>query len=136
MLKFLKAILQVLLDPVRIYAETFLTCYTYSGATAASSIANPPVRIGGTISGYMNTLSTGGNGGQLWLYNSSNGSTDALAANYFTDAYYLGMRKGDVIIMAGCTGTTVNLLMGVLGSVTTAGGAIASTGAIISSTFS
>lgn len=107
----------------------------YSGATAASSVANPPVRLGGTMSGYMNTLSTGGNGGQLWMWNSSNGTTDAFAANYFTDAFYLGMRKGDVIIMQGCTGSTVNINIGVLGAVTTNGAALASTGAFISSTF-
>ena len=62
------------------------------------------------------------------MFNSSNGTTDALASNYFTDAYYLGMQKGDVVIMQGCTGSTVNLVIGVLGAVTTAGAAIASTG--------
>ncbi len=108
---------------------------SYSGATAASSLANPPVLLAAAVGGKVNTTSTGGNGSQLWMYNSSNGTTDTLVSNFFTDAYYLGMRKGDVVIAQGCTGSTVNILIGVLGAVSTAGAAIASTGAFISSTF-
>lgn len=107
----------------------------YYSSTEGSSIANPPVRIGGPIGGNLNTSSTGGAGGQLWIYNSSNGTTDTLVANFFTDAYYLGMRKGDIVICQGCTGSTVNILIGVLGAVTTAGACIGSTGSFISSTF-
>lgn len=106
----------------------------YTGTTAASSVQNPPMRIGGSVSGITQTLSTGGSGCSLWMYNSSNGTTDALVANFFTDAYRLGMRKGDVVIMQGCTGTTVNLVIGVLGAVTTDGACIGSTGSMLSST--
>lgn len=68
----------------------------YAGSSAASSVANPPVRI----SGPLTVASTGGRsprGGSLWWYSSSDGSTDVSAANYFTDAFYLGMRPGDVV---------------------------------------
>lgn len=105
----------------------------YLGSTA--SAPNPPIRIGGVVGGVVNTASTGSGGGQLWLWDSSNGTTDALAANYFSDAKRLGMRKGDVVIMVGCTGSTVGLVIGVLGAVTTDGACIATTGSFISSTF-
>jgi hypothetical protein len=108
---------------------------SYSGATAASSLANPPVLMAAAIGGKVNTTSTGGNGMQWWGYNSTHTSTEALAANFFTDAKNLGMRKGDLVFMQSCTGTTVNLVIGVLGAVSSDGAAIASTGAIITSTF-
>lgn len=107
----------------------------YFGTTAASSVRNEPARLAGTMGGTFNTASTGGTGGQLWMWNSSNGTTDAFAANYFVDALKLGMKKGDIIMMQGCTGTTVNLLIGVLGAVTSDGAALASTGSFISSSF-
>lgn len=107
----------------------------YYSSTEASSISNPPVRIGGPIGGNLNTTSTGGAGGQMWIYNSSNGTTDTLVSNFFTDAQALGMRKGDLVFCVGCTGSTVNIVMGVLGTVSTLGACIGSTGSFISSTF-
>lgn len=107
----------------------------YNGATAASSVANPPIQIARGIGGTCNTLSTGGNGIGLWLYNSSNGSTQLQDSNFFTDAYYLGMKKGDMLLFAGCTGSSAFSGLGVIGAVTTNGAAIASTGASLTSTF-
>jgi hypothetical protein len=106
----------------------------YSGSTAASSVANPPVRIGGAITNVCNTLSTAGNGAQLWLYNSSHSSTQLTDTAFFTDAYYLGMKKGDVVMYMGSTGSSGAVGMGILGAVTTAGAALSSTGGIVSST--
>jgi len=106
----------------------------YSGSTAASSLANPPVRIGGAMTNACNTLSTGGSGAQLWLYNSSHSSTQLTDANFFTDAYYLGMKKGDVLMFCGSTGSSAAVGMGILGAVTTDGAALSSTGGIVSST--
>ena len=106
----------------------------YAGSTAASSLANPPIRIGGGMANQCNTLSTAGAGAQLWLYNSSHSSTQLTDANFFSDAYYLGMKKGDVVMFCGSTGSSGAVGMGILGAVTTAGAALASTGGIVSST--
>ena len=74
----------------------------YNGATAASSIANPPVQLNAGFArgvGTNSTLGIGPNGGAgLWWYASTNNSTDVSAANFISDAYYLGMRPGDVLI--------------------------------------
>jgi hypothetical protein len=55
-------------------------------------------------------------------------------ANFFSDAYYLGMKQGDIVMGCQATGSSVGVYMGVLGAVTTAGAALASTGGILSST--
>ena len=107
----------------------------YNGTTAASSVANPPVQIARAMGGGLNTLSTGGAGGGLWMYNSSNGSTELQSSTFFTDGYYLGMKQGDVLIFTASTGSSAFCGMGVIGAVTTAGCGIASTGASMTSTF-
>lgn len=107
----------------------------YSGATAATSVANPPVQIARAMGGTLNTTSTGGGGGGLWFYASTNSSTDWFStANFFTDAYYLGMRTGDVMIVTGATGSSAYLAVGLVGAVTTAGAALSSSGGFLSST--
>ena len=108
---------------------------TYSGATAASSLSNPPMRIAGGLGG-VSEISTGSGGGRgVWLYNSSHQTTgDMLGANFFTDAYYLGMKAGDLIMGTIATGSSISVYMAVIGTVTTAGAALASSGGIMSST--
>lgn len=106
----------------------------YSGTTAASSVSNPPIRYGGTLGGGLNTLSTAGTGGSLWLYNSSHSSTQLTDTNFFTDAYYIGMKQGDLVFFCGSTGSSAGVGFGILGAVTTSGAALASTGGIVSST--
>ncbi len=109
---------------------------TYYGATAASSLANPPSRIAGGMGG-VNQNSTGAGGGRgLWMYNSSHASTDLVSANFFTDAYYLGLKAGDIMLCVSATaaGSTALLVAGVVGTVSTDGAAL-STGAYITSTF-
>ena len=119
----------------------------YQGTTAASSVSNPPrvmiPRLGGIPA--TTTLSTA-NGtntyreqaaGALWFYASSHGTTELMASNFFSDAWQLGMRPGDVLLGFQWTtaGSTQTLVMGVIGSVSTAGAAL-STGGTISSSYS
>ena len=109
----------------------------YSGSTAASSAANPPRCLSNALWGKRSTtvLSSSQVVGQnLWLHNSTDSSTDFITTSYFTDGYYLGMKEGDVIMGAVCTGSSVSVYVGVIGPVTTAGCAIASSGGHLSST--
>jgi len=107
---------------------------TYSGSTAASSLANPPMRIAGGLGGVSEQSTASGGGRGVWLYNSSHSTTQLTDTAFFTDAYYLGMKQGDIVMGAQATGSSVGVYMGVVGAVTTAGAALASTGGILSST--
>lgn len=106
----------------------------YFGTTAASSVANPPMRVFGSLGGALNQTSTTGAGGSVWLYGSTNPSTDLTSANFFTDAFYLGMRQGDLVMWYGSSGSSGFIGFGQLGAVTTSGAAIGSSGAFLSST--
>ena len=106
----------------------------YSGTTAASSVSNPPIQIARAVGGGLNTLSTVGTGGGLWMYNSSHSSSQLTDANFFTDAKKLGMKQGDGMIFMGSTGSSGAIGLGLIGAVTTDGAALASTGGIVSST--
>ena len=128
----------------------------YFGSTQASSIANPPRQLVGpfannpVVSGSTAFLSTqgstaayanaaGGLGGGLWMYNSTNLTTDLTASGnqpFFTDGYYIGMRPGDIVMgvqftSAGSSAISYQLS---ITSVSTAGAAT-STGACMTSTF-
>ncbi len=112
----------------------------YSGTTSASTVTNPPNLVFEVIGGKLNNSSTStiGGGGSAWLYNSTNLTTDMTAANFFVDAFYLGMRQGDIVfgVQAAAAGsTTQTVYMGALGAVSTAGAAL-STGGTMTSTFS
>ena len=113
----------------------------YSGTTAGSTLANPPVLMASAMGGKIinNGSTQGGTGAgagcNIWMYTSTNGTTEFFASNYFTDAYYIGMRAGDLLICVGDTASTIGLTMGIVGPVTTAGGAMRSTGSMVSSTF-
>ncbi len=111
----------------------------YKGTTEATSLQNPPVRVGGGLISQTRVGSTTtpiGNG--LWMYNSTDTTTAAFGAGYFTDGYNLGMRQGDIVFLSGLTSTvssSVSLLIGVISSVSsTAGTAQLSTWSFISST--
>lgn len=106
----------------------------YSGTTAATP--NPPVLIASGLGiGRGSSALTGGNK-QVWLYNSSNLSTDLTSANFFSDAWYLGMRPGDIVMGTQYTsaGSSVVSFVASVPSVTTAGAAL-STGGLMTSTF-
>jgi len=68
---------------------------SYLGSTQSSSLANPPRRIAGGLGGQS-----------VWLYNSTDPSTDVATAGYFTDGYQLGMKIGDVVIGTCATAGT------------------------------
>lgn len=115
---------------------------SYSGSTAGSTLANPPRKIVEGIAALPNStgLTTapavpGGQGGALWVYNSTNKTTDLTEANFFSDGYYLGMRPGDIVM--GCwftsAGSSVVTYQGVITGVSTAGASL-STGALMTST--
>jgi len=118
----------------------------YSGTTAASSLANPPVNLvrafgntvnqSGMVIGTTNLQTGGGNG--LWHYS----STDTMATiisnlAYFTDGQQLGMRMGDVIFVANAStvaSSAVTMGIGLLGTTnSTAGWTIMTAGNIASS---
>lgn len=121
---------------------------SYSGSTAGSTLANPPMLISsGMAKVALNNGSTiigaaKGSGAQLWLYTSTNSATEASSGTnsgtFFSDAFYLGMKNGDVVIMVGATAaTTVGIAIGVIQGITsTGGGGYMSTGSQVSSTFS
>jgi len=67
-------------------------------------------------------------GQNLWLYNTTDGSTEMAIGTYFTDAVQLGMREGDIIMGAICTGTSATFYAGVIGAVTTLGAGLGSSG--------
>jgi hypothetical protein len=110
----------------------------YSGSTELSSAANPPRCVyGGNMWGKRSTslLSSSKVVGQnLWMYNTTDGTTEIVSNTYFTDGSYLGMREGDLIMGAICTGTSATMYVGVIGPVTTDGCGIASTNGFVSST--
>ena len=106
----------------------------YSGSTAASSLANPPINITSAFSRTV-SVSTVPLGRSLWMYSSTDSTTLALGANYFTDAYYLGMRQGDVVINTwqSSAGSSQVMQIAMVGAVTTNGAAL-TTGSMLSST--
>lgn len=105
----------------------------YKGSTELSSVANPPRCLTAGMWGVRSTtvLPSSIGGQNLWLYNTTDSCTDLVTANFFTDAFYIGMRQGDLVMGAFTTGSSVSGYMGVMGAVTTAGGALASSGAQI-----
>jgi hypothetical protein len=101
----------------------------------AYSTTNPPAAI-------SQQLTRGGTTGtdnkpQVWLYSSTNLTTDLVAANFFTDGFYLGMRPGDIVIGSQYTsaGSSRISFQGVISAATTAGAQM-STGSVMTSTFS
>ena len=110
---------------------------SYSGSTASSP--NPPRCLIPAMSGPLAANSTSvANGSQLWFYNSTNLTTDMTASNFFTDAKYLGMRNGDVLIAATYSTQSATghiLVVGMITGVSTSGANL-STGGSMTSTFS
>ena len=107
----------------------------YVGTTAASSVSNPPISIAHGLAGGV--LGSTAQGAGLWLYYTTDGTTVMETATYFTDAFYIGMRAGDLVIgaAAATANTTVGIaFQGVLGPVTTAGAGF-STASVMTSTF-
>lgn len=127
------ALVALALDPIRRYHESALTLYAYSGSTASSSLANPPAAVSQPLTRGSTTY--GANKPSLWLYQSTNLTTDLVAANFFTDGYYLGMRPGDIVIGTQYTslGSSAISFLGSISAVTTSG-ALFTTGSLMTST--
>lgn len=133
----------------------------YLGSTQSSSIANPPVLIAGEIGSGPDVhiasgstlLFTGnnyrqsstasvrpglGSGQRLWHYLTTDLSSAPFdSVSYFTDGGELGMRPGDVVMIAAHNSTVMSswyLRFAVVGYVTTAGVAFLSTQSLITCT--
>lgn len=80
----------------------------YNGATAGSTLANPPVLMGAAIGGHVqwvtsgstagvSNLPTGASGGKIWFYSSSNSAAEVAGAASINDGVALGMSIGDIL---------------------------------------
>lgn len=111
---------------------------SYTGTTATSP--NPPRCAVPAMSGPLANSSTSiaGRGAQLWIYNTSDGSTNLMNTGYFTDGKQLGMRLGDML-MALCwtteSATGHITVMGALITTNSTAGWNLSTGGTLTSTF-
>jgi hypothetical protein len=100
----------------------------YSGSTAASSVANPPALVSGQLT-RSSSLGPNLHGGSVWSYQSADGSTVTSASNYFTDAWYLGIRPGDHIMgsYSSSVGSTDRYSYRLIVTSVTTNGAVCST---------
>lgn len=96
----------------------------YVGTTAASSVANPPIEM-------LNSLGGSGNrptpGSAVWLYSSTNTSTEFTAVGFFTDGQALGMKVGDILfgVYQTSVGSTAPIpYMGCIGAVSSTGASL------------
>jgi tetrahydromethanopterin S-methyltransferase subunit D len=112
----------------------------YLGTTAATTLQNPPILLArGMGSGFQTTGGTSagvaagtGVGHGLWMYASTNSSTEVLAANFFSDGFYLGMKAGDIVMCAGATGSSALLCIHTVASASTSGVSLSSAGGVTS----
>lgn len=105
---------------------------SYSGTTSTSTNYNPPIQIARGVGG-VNAVTTGGGGRGLWLYATSDESTNLIGTTYFTDAKNLGMKAGDVVISVHATGSSIGISIGAIGVVSTNGAGVSSTGSMLQS---
>lgn len=111
---------------------------SYSGSTAASP--NPPRLLVPAMSGplRMDSTSIARRGAQLWIYNTSDGTTVMQGAGYFTDGKALGMQLGDMLMgLSWSTESSTGHIsfMGPLVTTNSTAGWNLSTGGTITSTF-
>lgn len=105
---------------------------TYNGATAGSTLANPPVLMESAMGGHVqfvtsgstagvSNLPTGASGAKLWFYSSSNTAVELAGAASINDGVALGMSIGDILI--GVTSTAASTSpIGFLGVLVTSAG--------------
>ena len=120
----------------------------YYGTTAASTDRNPPICLTGGLAQpsrntYNSVLSPSSvqstaayvGGGNVWYYRSSDSSTIACSAGYFTDGLQLGMKTGDAMIYVhqSSYGTSPDLAFGVLVSSNSTAGFNMAVGGMIQS---
>lgn len=96
----------------------------YLGTTAATSSINPPRALQPIDPGRIGS-SAGPLSARLWLWSSTDVSTSAFVAGYFSDGYQLGMKEGDIVMYVNRTSTVTSSLvlgLGVVSSVSSTGG--------------
>lgn len=112
---------------------------SYSGSTAASTVVNTPKRVdsGLLASRSIRESTSVAEGGALWVYNSSNLTTDLTSSGFFSDAGDLGMRNGDILISAtySTQSSTGHILVIGMVAFDSTSAASLSTGGTITSTF-
>ena len=119
----------------------------YSGTTAATSLQNPVIRIGGGMSNTTRFQTTAAQsaadqgklgGNQLWFYSTTDVSSSLFASGAIADGYELGMKTGDAVIISCYISTVTSsgtITLGLVSSVsTTGGGTQLSSGSFMSST--
>ncbi len=111
---------------------------SYAGSTAATP--NPPQAISQPLTrGSTSTQTLSSQKRNVWLYSSSNLTTDLTASGFISDAQALGMRYGDIVIGtqydASSVGSSQVAFIGAIGALSTAGAAALTTGSLITSTF-
>ena len=111
---------------------------SYAGSTAATP--NPPQAISQPLTrGSTSTQLLGTQKRSVWLYSSSNLTTDLTASGFFSDAQALGMRYGDIVIGSqydtSSVGSSQVVFVGTVGALSTAGAAAITTGGLMTSTF-
>ena len=113
--------------------------FTYNGATAASTLANPPVLIWSPVGGAQGGINTNGFASmKLWFYTSTNAYNDLLGATGgILDGPSLGMAPGDLVIGvlgASTAGSSSSIpFMALVASSTGSTGCYLSSGIIYSS---
>lgn len=112
---------------------------SYSGSTAASSVANPPSRVATGLLSQRNIRESTSvaEGGSLWTYVSSNLTTDLTGSSFFSDAGNLGMRNGDILIAGQYSTQSSTGHIVAIGMITfdSTSAASLSTGGTVTSTF-
>jgi hypothetical protein len=118
----------------------------YSGTTAATSVSNPPQAIyrgagARTVLGSSSLTAwssgvTRAPGYNVWVYSSTNLTTDLTSASFFTDGKALGMQVGDQMMVTQYTsaGSSFIVAHGVLTTTNSSNGFNLTTLGLISST--
>ena len=94
---------------------------TYNGATAGSTLANPPICVGAMSWNGSILNSPGLTGARAWFYTSTNVVADMTSSGAIADGYALGMRPGDVLfgVTASAGSSSPIFYAGVVGLVGT-----------------
>lgn len=114
--------------------------FTYNGATAASTLANPPILVWSPTGGAQGPVNSNGfASAKIWFWSSTNVYTDLYSstAGLITDGYDIGMRAGDLcmgVCGASTAGSTQSIPFMAMVAYSASGvGAGFSTGVLVSS---
>ena len=86
---------------------------TYYSSTFSSTSSNPPIHIMGGLERQSTSQETGTlgwlHGNKVWSYSSTNTPGDCATVNFFTDAFQLGMRPGDIVLGVTASGGSTHV---------------------------